>query len=112
MVILDRAAAALAWLGRHGTGAVAISMFVGIAVPPLGALLRPYFPETVIVLLVLAFLRVEPAGLRAQLARPQLLALAVGWTMVAVPALAGLGLVAAGVADLSPALLLALVLHA
>ena len=68
MAILDRAAAALAWLGRHGTGAVAVSMFVGIAVPPLGALLRPYFPETVIVLLVLAFLRVEPAGLRAQLA--------------------------------------------
>ena len=112
MAILDRAAAALAWLGRHGTGAVAVSMFVGIAAPPLGALLRPYFPETVIVLLVLAFLRVEPAGLRAQLGRPQLLALAAGWTMLAVPALAGLGLIVAGVADLSPALLLALILHA
>ncbi len=111
MAILDRPAEALAWLGRHGTGAVAVSMFVGIAVPPLGALLRPYFPETVIVLLVLAFLRVEPAGLRAQLARPRLLALAVGWTMLAVPALAGFGLVAAGVAELSPALLLALILH-
>ena len=112
MALLDRPAAALAWLGRHGTAAVAVSMFVGIAVPPLGALLRPYFPETVIVLLVLAFLRVEPTGLRAQLARPGLLALAVSWTMLAVPALAGLGLAAAGGAELSPALLLALILHA
>lgn len=112
MAILDCPAAALAWLGRHGTGAIAVSMFVGIAVPPLGALLRPYFPETVILLLVLAFLRVDPAGLRSQLERPGLLATAAAWTMLAVPALVGLGLAAGGVADLTPALLLALILHA
>src|SRR5262245_15195389 len=112
MAILDRPAAALAWLGRHGTGAVAISMFVGIAAPPLGALVRPYFPETVIVLLVLAFLRVDPAGLSSQLSRPALLAAAAGWTMMAVPALMGLALIAGGAVSLTPALLLALILHA
>ena len=111
MAILDRPAAALAWLGRHGTGLVALSMFVGIAVPPLGALLRPYFPETVIVLLVLAFLRVDPAGLLTQFSRPALLVAATGWTMVATPALIGLTLWSGGLTDLSPALLLALVLH-
>jgi predicted Na+-dependent transporter len=112
MAILNRLAAALAWLGRHGTGAVAVSMFVGIAVPPLGALARPYFPETVVVLLVLAFLRVDPAGLHSQLSRPTLLAAAAAWTMLAVPALIGLGLWTGGLMDISPALLLALVLHA
>ncbi len=112
MAILDRPAAALAWLGRHGTGAVAVSMFVGIAVPPLGALVRPYFSETVIVLLVLAFLRVDPAGLRAQLARPGLLAAAAAWTMLAVPLLAGLALMAGSAAQIAPALALALILHA
>jgi BASS family bile acid:Na+ symporter len=111
MAILDRLAAGLAWLGRHGTEAVAVSMFVGIAVPPLGALMRPYFPETVIVLLVLAFLRVEPAGLRSQLSRPGLLAMAATWTMLAVPALIGVALAAGRVIDVSPALLLALMLH-
>jgi predicted Na+-dependent transporter len=111
MAILDRPSQALAWLGRHGTGAVAVSMLIGVAVPPLGALVRPYFSATVIALLVLAFLRVDPAGLRTQLARPGLLAMAVVWTMLAIPALAGLGLVATGVAGLSPALLLALLLH-
>ena len=47
MVLLDRPAAALAWFGRHGTIAVAASMFVGIALPPLGALIRPYFAEKI-----------------------------------------------------------------
>ena len=111
MAFNDGAAAGLAWLGRHGTGAVAVSMFVGIAVPPLGAQVRPYFAETVIVLLVLAFLRVDPAGLRLQLSRPRLLMLAAAWTMLAVPALTGLGLAASGLAIGAPALMLALMLH-
>jgi BASS family bile acid:Na+ symporter len=53
----------LAALGRHGTVAVALSILLGIALPPLGALIRPFFPETVFLLLCLAFLRVEPAAL-------------------------------------------------
>ena len=111
MAFLEGAAAGLAWLGRHGTGAVAVSMFVGIAVPPLGALVRPYFAETVIVLLVLAFLRVDPAGLREQWSRPRLLVVATAWTMLAVPALTGLGLAASGLAAVAPVLMLALTLH-
>ena len=72
MGFLDRPAAGLAWLGRHGTNAVAISILLGIALPPLGALIRPFFPETVFLLLCLAFLRVDPGALRAQFARPRL----------------------------------------
>ncbi len=112
MTIVDRLAYALGWLGRHGTAAVALSMFVGIAVPPLGAVVRPYFSETVIALLILAFLRVDPAGLRSQLARPGLLIAATLWTMVAVPALIGTALWAGGISSYSEALLLALLLHA
>ena len=109
MGLLDRAAAALAWLGRHGTRAVALSMFVGIAVPPLGAILRPYFPETVVVLLILAFLRVDPASLRAQWTRPVLLIVAATWTMLLLPLLALVPLLGVGIT--TPALTLALVLH-
>lgn len=36
---------ALAWLGRQGTRAVAAVVFVGIAIPPLGAMLTPYVTE-------------------------------------------------------------------
>src|SRR5712691_8294873 len=113
MGLLDRAAAALAWLGRHGTRAVALSMFVGIAMPPLGAILRPYFPETVVVLLILAFLRVDPASLRTQWSRPGLMVVAATWTMLLLPVLALVLLLAPvlGAGVTTPALTLALVLH-
>lgn len=109
--IAGRTAAALAWLGRHGTMAVAISILLGIALPPLGALVRPFFAETVFLLLCLAFLRVDPAALRAQLARPKLLVIAAAWTMLVVPVLVGLDVQALHLGDRSPALLLALMLN-
>ena len=107
----SRPAAGLAWLGRHGTNAVAISILLGIALPPLGALIRPFFPETVFLLLCLAFLRVDPAALRAQFAKPRLLIAAAVWTMLVVPVLVGLGLSALDLFDRSPGLLLALMLN-
>lgn len=112
MAGLDQTAAALAWLGRRGTSAVAVSILLGIALPPLGALIRPYFAETVFALLCLAFLRVDPSALRAQLRRPGLLGTAAVWTMLVVPILLGLALAGAGLLDNSPALLLALMLNA
>ncbi len=111
MGLLDRPATGLAWLGRHGTNAVAISILLGIALPPLGALIRPFFAETVFLLLCLAFLRVDPGALRAQFAKPWLLIAAAVWTMLIVPVLAGLSLSAFGLFDRSPALLLALMLN-
>ena len=101
----------LAALGRHGTLAVALSILLGIALPPLGALIRPFFPATVFLLLCLAFLRVEPAALRAEFARPKLLIAAAGWTMLVVPVLSGLALQALDLGGQSPALLLALMFN-
>jgi hypothetical protein len=112
MGILDRAAAGLGWLGRHGANAVAISIVIGIALPPVGALIRPYFAETVFLLLCLAFLRVNPGALRTQLARPRLLIAAATWTMLIVPVVMGFGLTALNLAESSPALLLALMFNA
>ena len=101
----------MAWLGRHGTHAVAVSILLGIALPPLGALVRPFFPETVFLLLCLAFLRVDPGALRAQLAKPWLLLAAAVWTMLVVPVLVGASLSALDLLDRSPGLLLALMLN-
>jgi hypothetical protein len=111
MAFLDRPAAGLAWLGRRGTNAVAVSILLGIALPPLGVLVRPFFPETVFLLLCLAFLRVDPGALRAQFARPGLLIAAAVWIMLIVPVLVGLGLNSLGLLDRSPGLLLALMLN-
>jgi len=111
MGFLDRLAAGLAWLGRCGTTAVAVSILLGILLPPLGALVRPFFPETVFLLLCLAFLRVDPGALRAQFARPRLLIAAAVWIMLIVPVLVGLCLNALDLFDRSPGLLLALMLN-
>jgi BASS family bile acid:Na+ symporter len=104
--------AGLAALGRRGSEALAASVFVGIAVPPLAALAKPIFAEALFVLLILSFLRVDPAALRRHAARPGLVVAALAWTMIAVPLLAGGALALSGVAEIAPALHAALMLQA
>jgi len=105
-------AAWLAWLGRQGTGAVAASLFVGIMLPPLAALVKPIFAETVFALLCLAFLRVDPAALRQHFVQPGWVAAAAAWMMLATPVLIGLSLVAFDLPERLPGLYLAMILQA
>jgi BASS family bile acid:Na+ symporter len=79
----------LAWLGRQGTRAVALSLFAGLALPWLAAAMKPLFAPSVFVLLCLAFLRVDPAALRRRFARPGLVLAATAWTMIATPLACG-----------------------
>jgi predicted Na+-dependent transporter len=109
---MGAAAAALGWLGRHGTRAVAISVFAGIALPPLAAWLKPAFTPALAVLLCLAFLRVEPVAFNAYLKRPALVIAASLWIMIAMPLAIGFALAAFGVGALAPALFIGLVLQA
>lgn len=112
MSLVAASLSALAWLGRQGTRAVAAVLFIGIAVPPLGALLRPFVTEAVFLLLAIAFARVELRVLRGRLARPGLLLAATGWTTLAVPLLVGLICLAVGLDERAPELFLALMLQA
>lgn len=112
MIFIDALAGALAWLGRQGTRALAAMVFIGIALPPLGALLKPFVSEAVFALLVLAFLLVEPAALRVHVARPALVLAISVWTMVALPALLGCAYWLLGLDLRSPDLYLALILQA
>src|SRR5688500_1906877 len=97
MRFLDAPAAALAWLGRQGMRAVAISVFAGLALPPLAALFKPIFAPALVMMLLLAFLRVDPVALRGYFTRPGLVLAATGWNMLAVPVIFGLGLAASGI---------------
>jgi BASS family bile acid:Na+ symporter len=102
----------LAWLGRQGTRAVAVSVFVSIALPFLGTYARPVLTESIIAMLTLAFLRVDPAALAANVRAPLKLGLATLWCMVVVPACLGLGLSLTGVTGTAPDLALAIILQA
>lgn len=101
----------LGWLGRQGTRAVAATILVGIAVPPLGAALRPFLPEAVFALLCIAFMRVDPGELRRHLTRPWPVLAATCWTALVVPALFGVVGMAAGLDQIHPGLYLGLMLQ-
>src|SRR3954462_6836524 len=115
LAALDAAAAplrGLAWLGRQGTRAIAALVVIGIALPPLGDVLRQWVAEAIFLLLCISFMRVDVAALREHLRRPGMVLAASAWTMIAVPALIGLGCLAAGLDTSSPDLFLAIMLQA
>jgi predicted Na+-dependent transporter len=103
---------ALAWLGRQGTRALATLVFIGIAVPPLGALLKPFVTEAVFLLLVVSFMRVDLAALRAYMRRPGIVLAATAWSTLILPLLIGVICLAAGLDKQSPDLFLGVMLQA
>jgi BASS family bile acid:Na+ symporter len=112
MPLLAALAAWLAWLGRQGTRAVAASLFIGVMLPPLAALLKPAFAYALFALLCLAFLRVDPEEVRRHFTRPVRIAAAAVWMMLATPALIGLTLVALEMEHRLPGLYVAMILQA
>jgi hypothetical protein len=101
----------LSWLGRQGTRAIATVVIIGIAVPPLGALLKPFVSEAIFALLTTAFVRADPAALRRYVTKPTLLAAATAWTALVIPSLFGVAAVFAGLYERSPDLFLAVMLQ-
>src|SRR5258706_4331711 len=112
MSVLGAPLAALAWLGRQGTRAIAALVFIGLALPPLDALLKPFVTEAIFGLLVIAFVRVDPAALRGYLGRPRLVLAATAWTMLVLPTCYSVGRVLLLVDALDPHLVLGLMLLA
>src|SRR5471032_1090195 len=111
MPILNELTAALAWLGRQGTRALAVSVFFGLSVPPLAAYVKPYLGETVFVLLLFSYLRTDPAAFRRYLRAPGLTIVASLWIMVAVPLLFGTAYALSGMRESMPALYTIMILQ-
>lgn len=111
MPILMGLAAALAWLGRQGTRALAASVFLGLAVPPLASYVKPYLGETVFVLLLFSYLRTDPAAFVRYLKAPGLTIVAAVWIMVAVPLLFGTIYALSGMREAMPALYTIMILQ-
>lgn len=111
-LLFDAPAAVLAWTGRQGTRAVAALIVIGIALPSIGTLVKPFVTEAVFLLLCIAFLRVDAAALRSHLGRPAIMLAATAWTALVIPTLFGASYLALGLKEQSPDLFLALVLQA
>ena len=104
-------AAALSFIGRHGTVFAAASIFVGLAAPPLAAAVKPFLGEAIVAMLTLAFLRVDPDELRHHFTRPGLIAAATLWVMLIVPVALGTLFLALGLDRSMPGLYFMLVLQ-
>ena len=111
MLILRGLTAALAWLGRQGTRALAASIFLGLAVPPLAAYVKPYLGETVFVLLLFSYLRTDPAAFGRHFKAPGLSIVAALWVMVVVPLLFGTAYALSGVREAMPDLYTIMILQ-
>jgi hypothetical protein len=111
MNFLGLPATALTLAGRHGTLLAAAAIFVGLAASPLSAAVKPYLGEAIVVMLTLAFLRVDPAELRGHFTRPGLIAAATVWVMLIVPAVLGTLFLSLGVDQSMPGLFFMLVLQ-
>jgi hypothetical protein len=112
MLVLVALSAALDWLGRQGTRAIAAVVLLAIMAPPLDAVLRPFVTEAIFALLCIAFLRVDTADLRGYAKKPGLVLAATAWTSLALPSLIGTGCLLAKLDVRSPDLFLAIMLQA
>jgi hypothetical protein len=109
--IFQALTAPLRWLGRQGPRALAATVVIGIAAPPIGAFLKPFVTEAVFILLFVAFLRTDVAAVCSYLRRPVILATMTAWTTLVIPGLFGGICLLAGVDARSPDLFLALTLQ-
>ena len=103
--------APLAWLGRQGTTAVAIVVFVAMATPQVGAVMKDYLTEIVIALLCIAFIRVDIGVLRHHLSRPHIVIAATAWMVIGIPVLFGGAGLLFGVREAAPDLFTGLVMQ-
>ncbi|WP_108818271.1 symporter [Pseudovibrio sp. Alg231-02] len=78
----------LRFLGRNGTNAVAISVFLGLLLPGIAEALRILLTPAIFILLTLSFIRVDNAAIANQLRRPLPAFAAMLWQMLILPLLA------------------------
>ncbi|NQW10603.1 MAG: hypothetical protein HQ481_12075 [Alphaproteobacteria bacterium] len=77
----------LAWFGKRATSALAVGVFVGLAIPDLATLTRPLLVPAIVVMLIISLLRLDPTTLRASLRSPTRTMLAVGFVLLISPLL-------------------------
>jgi BASS family bile acid:Na+ symporter len=111
MSVLSKFMTALAFLGRHGTIAVALSILLGLVLPELAAAFKPILGETVVALLVLSFLRVSPKSLGVLARRPLVVLIATVWLMLVLPFAFAVLFTAIGLKDAVPDLYFILILQ-
>lgn len=101
-------AAALAWLGRHGTQGFALSIFLGLALPQFSAMARPALPITIFCFTTVVFMRLDMSVTLGLLRRPAKLAASCLWLIAGPVLMIGGALLLVGRENLDPGIVLGL----
>ncbi len=101
-------AAALAWLGRHGTQGFALSIFLGLALPQFSAMARPALPITIFCFTTVVFMRLDMSVTLGLLRHPAKLATSCAWLIAGPALLIGGALLLVGRENLDPGIVLGL----
>ncbi len=109
--ILHYPVAALAAVGRNGTRWLAGAVFVGMALQPLGPLVKPYLGAVVFVMLLFSYLRTDPVALARHMRSPGLVAAATSWVMIGTPLIFGTVYTLSGMPAQAPGLYQILILQ-
>ncbi len=78
----------LQWISRHAPQCMAAGVVIGLALPPLAAMLRPLLVPALLIPLTLALLRLDWGAMGAYRRRAPRMALLLGWLLLASPLLA------------------------
>ncbi len=77
----------LGFMGRHASRALAVGVTLGLLVPSLAAMLRPWLDLLIFALTTATLMRIDWAAVRTTLGRPALLAILIGWSLIVSPLL-------------------------
>lgn len=77
--------AALSWLGKHATAALAAGVFLGLAAPWVAAQAKPLLVPAIVVMLTMSLLRLDPSAVAAAVRAPRRVLPAVGFVLLVSP---------------------------
>lgn len=112
MNLLQLPLRALAFLGRYGAQAFALSLLVGFALPWLAAYVRPVFSVIIFLFIAVNMVRADLPALRRLMGQPGLLIAVTLWSMLLPAVVIGAGVFLIGRQTIEPGLLLGLAIAA
>ena len=80
----------LRWAGRNGAAIVIAGVIIGLCIPDLAALARPYLAVAIFIFTFGSFLKFEGASLQGEISQAKPIALMVLWTTFGIPLIVGL----------------------
>ncbi len=102
----------LIYIANRGTQALTLMVFIGIFIPSIGGLLKPFITESIFLLLCISFLRIDVNSFKSHIKNPKVIILTTIWSAIIIPLLLALTCMAFNLQDLIPDLFLALMLQA